>query len=278
MNCSRQAGRGGQADCPPRFQRLALLTGVEALQRLAATRVIVFGLGGVGSWCAEALVRSGIGGITLADSDLICVTNINRQVQATGKTIGQRKTEALKTRLAEINGDCIITTYGKVFSRDTESDFCVEAHDFVIDAIDSLGPKLDLIELCGRLGKTLFSSMGMAQKLNPFLLRSADIWDTKGCPLARLVRGGLRKRGFTGHFTSVYSTECLPLRTEISSNCGGGLCLCPARMSGDDGEAPKEWCSSKKVINGSAVTVTAAAGMMLASLVVRGVVGRPPHR
>jgi tRNA A37 threonylcarbamoyladenosine dehydratase len=267
--------KGRQADCPPRLERLALLTGVEALQRLAATRAIVFGLGGVGSWCAEALVRSGIGGIALADSDLICVTNINRQVQATAKTIGQLKTEALKTRLAEINGDCLITTYSKVFSRDTEDDFCVGNYDFVIDAIDSLGPKLDLIELCAKLGKTLFSSMGMAQKLDPSLLRIADIWETRGCPLARLVRHGLRKRGFTGHFTSVYSAEHLPLHTEIDSGCGGGACFCPARTGGDEGCAPKEWCASKKVINGSAVTVTASAGMMLASLVVRAVMNPP---
>jgi tRNA A37 threonylcarbamoyladenosine dehydratase len=264
--------RSPHADCPPRFQRLALITGVEALQRLAATRVIVFGLGGVGSWCAEALVRSGIGGIALVDSDLVCVTNINRQVQATNYTIGELKTEALKTRLAEINSDCLITTHSKVFSRDTEDDFSVENYDFVIDAIDSLGPKLDLIELCGRLGKTLFSSMGMAQKLDPSLLRSADIWDTKGCPLARLVRSGLRKRGFTGRFTCVYSTERLPLHTEVNSSCGGGVCLCPARTCGDDDAAHKEWCASKKVINGSAVMVTAAAGMILASLVIRGTV------
>jgi tRNA A37 threonylcarbamoyladenosine dehydratase len=117
------------------------------------------------------------------------------------------------------------------------------------------------------LRKRLFSSMGMAQKMDPSLLRTADIWDTEGCPLARLVRGGLRKRGFTGHFTVVYSTERLPLHTELSVGCGGAECLCPSR-SGQDGGA-REWCSSKKVINGSAVTVTAAAGMILASLVLR---------
>lgn len=253
--------------CPPRFQRLALITGAGVMQKLAATRVIIFGLGGVGSWCAEALARSGIGGIDLVDSDLVCVTNINRQVQATGRTIGQFKTAALKTRLAEINPECEIMTYDRVFSRVTADSFSVENHDFVIDAIDSLGPKLDLIELCTGLGKQFFSSMGMAQKLDPSLLRTADIWETEGCPLARLVRRGLRERGFTGHFTAVYSTERLPLHKEISVSCGGAECLCPSR-SGADGRA-NEWCSSKKVINGSAVMVTAAAGMILASLVIR---------
>jgi tRNA A37 threonylcarbamoyladenosine dehydratase len=240
------------------------------MQKLAKARVIVFGLGGVGSWCAEALARSGVGGIALVDSDIVCVTNINRQVQATGRTIGQCKTAALKTRLAEINPDCEITEYDKIFSRDTAGGFCLENYDFVIDAIDSLGPKLDLIELCAALRKQLFSSMGMAQKLDPSLLRIADIWETEGCPLARLVRGGLRKRGFTGHFTVVYSRERLPIHTEITVGCGGAGCLCPPRSGegGPDGCA-KEWCASKKVINGSAVTVTAAAGMILASLVVR---------
>jgi tRNA A37 threonylcarbamoyladenosine dehydratase len=260
--------------CPPRFQRLALITGVEAIRKLAATKVIVFGLGGVGSWCAEALVRSGIGCIGLVDSDLICVTNINRQIQATGNTVGQFKTDALKVRLNEINPACGIITHCKVFSRDTADDFSIENYDFVIDAIDSLGPKLDLIELSVRPDKKLFSSMGMAQKLNPALLKTAGIWETHGCPLARLVRSGLRKRGFTGDFTTVYSEERLPLHPEVSTGCGGAVCLCPSRnTSAGSIYNGKEWCSSKKVINGSAVMVTAAAGMILASLVIRDIAG-----
>jgi tRNA A37 threonylcarbamoyladenosine dehydratase len=268
--------------CPPRFQRLALITGAEVIRRLAATRVIVLGLGGVGSWCAEALVRSGIGCTGLVDSDLVCVTNINRQIQATGSTIGQFKTDALKARLSEINPACDIITHDKVFSRDTADDFSIESYDFVIDAIDSLGPKLDLIELSVSLGKKLFSSMGMAQKLNPALLKTAGIWETEGCPLARLVRSGLRKRGFTGDFTTVYSAERLPLHTEINTGCGSAECLCPSRNHAgginaaginSGGNTGKEWCSSKKVINGSSVMVTAAAGMILASLVIRDIAG-----
>jgi tRNA A37 threonylcarbamoyladenosine dehydratase len=249
---------------PPRFQRLALITGADVIRKLAKTRVIIFGLGGVGSWCAEALARSGVGNMAIVDSDIVCVTNINRQAQAFDETIGQFKTRALKNRLAGINPECEIIEYSNVFSCETADKFNIENYDFVIDAIDSLVPKLDLIELCGNLQKKLFSSMGMAQKLDPALLRTADIWETEGCPLARLVRSGLRKRGFTGHFTTVYSTERLPLHTEIDVGCGGGECLCPLRDTG-----AKEWCASKKVINGSSVTVTAAAGMILASLVVR---------
>jgi tRNA A37 threonylcarbamoyladenosine dehydratase len=115
--------------------------------------------------------------------------------------------------------------------------------------------------------------MGMAQKLDPTRLRTADIWETRGCPLARLVRAGLRKRAFTGHFTAVYSDERLPLCGTVTAACGSARCLCPARDRGEAG-APVEWCSSKKVINGSSVTVTAAAGMVLASLVIRDVYAR----
>jgi tRNA A37 threonylcarbamoyladenosine dehydratase len=250
----------------PAFQRLALLTGEDGLQRLSGTKVIVFGLGGVGSWCAEALVRSGIGSVSLVDSDTVCVTNINRQAQATQKTIGQFKADALKNRLCEINPACAIKVFNKVFSKESADDFDIADYDFVIDAIDSLENKLTLIESCGALNVICFSSMGMALKLDPSQIRIADIWETSGCALARLVRAGLRKRGRTGPLTVVYSRERLPLQTAIPVSCGGARCLCPKNST--DGER-KEWCSSKKVINGNAVTVTATAGMMLASLVIR---------
>jgi tRNA A37 threonylcarbamoyladenosine dehydratase len=257
----------------PIFQRLSLLTGTEALEALANTRVSVFGVGGVGSWCAEALARSGVGHIGIVDSDTVCVTNINRQVQATSLTVGQFKTEVLKTRLLEINPRCEVRAFGKVFSRENAGEFAIEEADYVIDAIDSLTHKLDLIEYCCDARVTLFSSMGMAQKLDPTRLKAVDIWKTEGCPLARLVRTGLRKRGFTGHFTAVYSSERLPFPPGVQAACGSAQCLCPSRKNcGPD--SPVEWCSSKKVINGSAVTVTAVAGMILASLVLRDVYAR----
>jgi tRNA A37 threonylcarbamoyladenosine dehydratase len=266
------------------------------MEALSRTRVIVFGIGGVGGWCAEALARSGLGQLDIVDSDTVCVTNINRQIQATSETVGLFKTGVLKKRLLEINPQCRVRDFGRVFSRDTAAGFDIPRADYVIDAIDSLTNKLDLIELASETGAALYSSMGMAQKLDPTKLKTADIWETQGCPLARLVRQGLRKRGFAGHFTAVYSDEQLPLREEISVACGKGHCLCPARQfcadgagegnagaggaetadTGgiDAGNQPVEWCSSKKVINGSAVTVTAAAGFILASLVVRSVCAR----
>ncbi|MDR2134747.1 MAG: epoxyqueuosine reductase QueH [Treponema sp.] len=245
----------------PLFQRLSLLTGAEVLEKLAAARVMIFGLGGVGSWCAEALVRSGVGKIDIVDSDAVCVTNVNRQVQATGRTVGLSKAAALKERLLEINPDCEVTARDTVFSRENAAGFNIEGAAYVIDAIDSLTHKLDLIETARAAGVTLFSSMGMAQKMDPTRLKTADIWETQGCPLARLVRQGLRKRGFTGGFTVVYSAEQVPLHREIEVSCGSGRCLCPGKGV--------EWCGGRKVINGSAVTVTAGAGMILASLVLR---------
>ncbi|MDR2633079.1 MAG: tRNA threonylcarbamoyladenosine dehydratase [Treponema sp.] len=260
----------------PRFQRLALLTGAAALEALAHTKVMVVGLGGVGSWCAEALARSGIGHLSIVDSDRVCITNINRQVQATSATLGRSKVEALTRRLLEINPDCTVEAFDQVFSRASFERFAVESADYVIDAIDSLTHKLDLIEGVTRRGIPLYASMGMAQKLDPTQLRTADIWETQGCPLAKLVRSGLRKRGFQGHVTVVYSPERLPLHRELPRSCGSAHCLCPRPACAEAAAAQPsvEWCSSKKVINGSAVPVTAAAGMILASLVIRDIYDR----
>lgn len=193
----------------PRFQRLALITGPDTFNVLTQQSVIIFGVGGVGSWCAEALVRSGIRALTIVDSDSVCVTNINRQVQATSATIGQPKVAALKDRLAEINPACRIDAAESVFSHETADRFNLGEFDYVIDAIDSVSSKLDLIEKATSIGTTFYSCMGMAQKLDPTCIKTVDIWETSGCSLARLVRSGLKKRGFTGHFTTVYSLSLI---------------------------------------------------------------------
>jgi tRNA A37 threonylcarbamoyladenosine dehydratase len=252
----------------PLFQRLTMLTGPGAAAALERSRVIVFGLGGVGSWCAEALARSGVGNISLADSDTVCASNINRQVQALNSTLGSWKTEALALRLTDINPSCGVKVFPMIFSRQTAERFDIQEADYVIDAIDTLSCKLDLIETALAAGRRLFSCMGMAKKLDPTLIRTADIWKTTGCPLARLVRQGLRKRNISGHFTAVYSPERLP-RREIALQEA-----VPAARGADADDAPAGWDSGKKVINGSAVTVTAAAGMILASLVLRDVCAR----
>ncbi|MCL2602713.1 MAG: tRNA threonylcarbamoyladenosine dehydratase, partial [Treponema sp.] len=223
------------------------------------------------SWCAEALVRSGVGRITLVDSDTVCPSNINRQLQASSSSIGRLKTAALEERLKDINPSCGIMTYAEIFSRKTAARFDISGANYVIDAIDSLAHKLDLIEISVTSGTRFFSSMGMAQKLDPTLIKTADIWKTSGCPLARLVRQGLRKRGFTKPFTAVYSPERIPRRNSLQ--------MLPPLAAGNDkangsADAPaphSTWDAGKKVINGTAVTVTATAGMVLASLVIKDI-------
>jgi tRNA A37 threonylcarbamoyladenosine dehydratase len=232
------------------FDRLALVTGNETLEKLNKTSVLVFGLGGVGSWAAEALVRNGIGKIGIIDHDTVCISNINRQIQATTLTIGEPKVKVLKKRLLEINPDCKITAWNEIFCRENAGKFDIENTCYVIDAIDTLNHKIDLIEIVSGVKNkgapvTLFSSMGMAQKMDPFQIKTASIWKTNGCPLARHVRQQLRKRGFTSDFTVVYSSEQLP------------RVIPPI-----PGEKP---------INGSIVTVTAPAGIFLASLVLQDI-------
>ena len=248
----------------PSFQRLAMITGVDVLEKLERTKVLVFGVGGVGSWCAEALVRSGIGKIGIVDFDTVCESNINRQLQATSRTLGCVKVGVLKERLLEINPQCEITAWEKLFSKDNANEFGIEKADYVIDAIDSLTHKMDLIETCHAIGVRFFSSMGMARKMDPTRLKAAGIWETKGCPLARVVRQGLRKRGFEGSFTVVYGDESLdniPIGIPDNANA--------TRDSAVGANGPGRF--SKKMANGSIVTVTATAGMILASLILRDV-------
>jgi len=237
------------------FDRLLLLVGEEGIRKLSNTKVLVFGAGGVGSWAAEALVRSGIGKIGIIDNDTVCASNVNRQIEATSLTIGQPKASALKKRLLEINPECEITAWDEIFCREKADVFGIENANYVIDAIDSINHKLDLIEIaCGTRAK-LFSSMGMALKIDPSHIKTASIWKTDVCPLARHVRQGLRKRGFDKDFTVVYSdenareTQTQTDEEEITSHTPG-----------------------QKRINGSIVTVTASAGLMLASLVINDVI------
>jgi len=223
-----------------KFQRLELLIGRENLKKLNKTSVLIFGAGGVGSWTAEALVRSGIGKIGIIDHDIICASNINRQMEATSETLGLPKASALKKRLLEINPQCDITSWDELFCLENAGKFKIEECCYVIDAIDSINHKLDLIEKTCGAGVTLFSSMGMALKTDPSKIKTGAIWKTDVCPLARHVRQGLRKRGFSKDFTVVYSTE-----TPVNKK--------------------------PNTANGSMVTVTGTAGLLLASLVINDI-------
>lgn len=192
------------------FQRTELLLGEETMRALSRTRAIVVGTGGVGSWCAEALARTGIGHIALVDSDLVCASNVNRQLMATSATIGEPKVHALARRLREINPAAEISAVEGVYSAGTASTFRLEEYDYVIDAIDSVADKAHLIRNALSIPSiTLYSSMGAARRLDPFRVRATEFWKVRGDGLARALRNRFRKSGeFPARkFTCVWSDE-----------------------------------------------------------------------
>lgn len=191
------------------FERVEQLLGSEALSRLQSVRVIVFGVGGVGGWCAESLVRSGVRRLTLVDFDNVAPSNINRQVMATSLTVGQPKVDVLRKRLMEINPAAEITALQKRYEADTAQDFDLGAYDYVIDAIDSLDSKALLILNTLKSPAMLLSSMGAARKLDPGQVSVAEFWKVQGCPLARALRQKFKKQGELPQrkFRCVYSPE-----------------------------------------------------------------------
>ena len=225
------------------FQRSELLLGHEAMERIRRQRVIILGVGGVGSWCAESLVRSGISQLTLVDSDCVCATNINRQLMATTQTVGQAKVEALRRRLLTINPSAEITAVQEVFTEETSETFHLDTYDYIIDAIDSLKDKALLILMASHTKARFFSSMGAALKLDPTHIRVAEFWKVQGDPLARALRNRFKRdRHFPSKkFRCVYSDE-QPQPRHHDAPCG------------------------------SIVHVTASFGFMLAGLVIQDAV------
>ena len=244
------------------------------MDRIAQKRVIIFGVGGVGSWCAESLVRSGIRQLTIVDSDRVCITNINRQLMATTKTVGHVKVEALKERLLTINPQAEITALQKIFTQETSASFDIDSYDYIIDAIDSLKDKALLILMACQSKARLFSSMGAALKMDPTRIRVTEFWKVKGDPLARALRKKFKSQGQfpKRKFQCVYSDELLTNRGH-NATCGTEQCMCPkAKMGpGDSSLLNHEWCSSKAQINGTMAHVTAIFGFMLAGLVLQDV-------
>ena len=237
------------------FRRSELLLGNEVMERIAQKRVIIFGVGGVGSWCAESLVRSGIRQLTIVDSDRVCITNINRQLMATTKTVGQVKVEALKERLLSINPQAEITALQQIFSEETAESFELDSYDYIIDAIDSLKDKAALILLACKTNAKLFSSMGAALKLDPTRIKVTEFWKVQGDPLARAIRKKIKHYGQFPEkkFQVVYSDELL-------ENKG-----CPP----DTDETPSLF--NKPQTNGSLAHITAIFGFTLAGLVIQDI-------
>ncbi len=253
------------------FRRTELLLGNNAMDKIYNTHVIIFGVGGVGSWCAESLVRSGISRLTIVDSDRVCVTNINRQLLATIKTVGQVKVEALKERLLEINPKAKITAIQKIYNSETSESFGLDEYDFIIDAIDSLDSKVHLIRTATKTKATFISSMGAALKMDPTKIRIAEFWKVKGCPLGAALRKRIKKGEQPAKkFMAVYSEEVLP-NLGMEDSCGTEKCLCPKSKNGpgDPGLVNHEWCSSKAQINGTMAHITAIFGFTISGLVLK---------
>lgn len=240
------------------FSRSERLLGNAGMERLRSVRAIVFGVGGVGSWVAEGLVRTGVVHLTIVDSDVVAVSNINRQLPATTLTVGMPKVEALKQHLLEVNPKAQITALNAIYCADNAASFSLEAYDYIIDCIDSLEHKVSLILHATSLPAQFYSSMGAALKMDPTRISVAEFWKVKGCPLAAALRRRFKKKGTfpKKKFKCVYSEELLENRTSEAEVAGG------------------MWDAQKAQINGSLMHITAIYGLTLAGLIIQDIANK----
>ena len=249
------------------FSRTQLLYGAEAMEKLASSRVAVFGIGGVGGYVVEALVRSGVGALDLIYDDKVCLTNINRQIFATRKTVGKYKVDVAEERIHDINPDCEVRTYKTFFLPDTQDQFDFRDYDYVVDAIDTVTGKLAIIEKANKEGTPVISSMGAGNKVNASMFEVADIYKTSICPLAKVMRRECKKRGIKS-LKVVYSKEqpTRPLE-DMSISCRQH-CICPP------GAARK--CTERRDIPGSTAFVPSVAGLIIAGEVINDLTKKVP--
>ncbi|MGN0142936.1 MAG: ThiF family adenylyltransferase [Roseburia sp.] len=242
------------------FSRTELLVGKENMDRLKHARVAVFGIGGVGGYVVEALARSGVGTLDLIDDDKVCLTNINRQIIATRSTVGKYKTDVAKERVLDINPDAVVNTHRTFYMPDTADQFDFTRYDYVVDAIDTVTGKLDLVERAVRAGVPVISSMGAGNKMDPTAFEVADIYETSVCPLARVMRRELKKRGIK-KLKVVYSKEKpIEPKEDMAVSCRTN-CICPP------GTVRK--CTARRQIPGSNAFVPSVAGLILAGEVIK---------
>ncbi len=249
------------------FSRTELLIGREAMGKLAHSTVAVFGIGGVGTYAAEGLARSGIGRLVLVDDDLICLTNINRQIHATRKTVGKPKVEVMKDRILEINPRIQVTARQTFYTPEKADELVTADYDYIIDAIDTVTAKIDLIVNAKKLNIPIISCMGAGNKLDPTRFEIADIYATSVCPLAKVMRRELRKRGIAD-LKVVYSREEPIIPEENGESSCRTNCICPREAS--------RTCTIRRSIPGSIAFVPSVAGMILASEVVKDLIKIKP--
>lgn len=246
------------------FSRTELLLGKEAMEKLSNSRIAVFGIGGVGSFTVEALVRSGIGHIDLIDDDKVCLTNLNRQLIATRKTVGRPKVEVMKERILEINPKAQVVTHQCFFTKETADQFDFSLYDYVVDAIDTVSGKIEIIVRCKEKNVPVISCMGAGNKLDPTRFEVADIYKTSICPLAKVMRKELKARGIES-LKVVYSKEPAmkpveDMRLSCKSNC-----ICPP--------GTERKCTARRQIPGSVAFVPSVAGLIIAGEVIKDLAG-----
>ena len=234
------------------FSRTELLLGAEAMEKLKNARVAVFGVGGVGGYAVEALVRSGVGAFDLIDNDRVCLTNINRQIVATHSTVGQYKVDVAKVRAEDINPQCTVRVYKIFYTPETAGEFDFTQYDYIIDAIDTVTGKIELVVQAQSAGTPIISSMGAGNKLDPTAFEVADIYKTSICPLARVMRRELKKRGVK-KLKVVYSKE-EALTPILTDDCN-------------------EENSARRQIPGSTAFVPSVAGLIIGGEVVKDIIG-----
>mgnify|MGYP000965257236 FL=1 len=242
------------------FSRTQLLIGEAAINKLQKSRVAVFGIGGVGGYVCEALVRSGVGAFDLVDDDKVCLTNLNRQIIATRKTVGKYKADVMKERMLDINPDVDVRIHRCFFLPENADDFPFDEYDYVVDAVDTVTAKIELILRAKAHNVPIISAMGAGNKLDPGRFKIADIYQTSVCPLARVVRRELKKR-HVKNLKVVYSDE-QPIRPleDMSISCRTG-CICPP--------GAQHKCTERRDIPGSTAFVPAVAGLMIAGEIVK---------
>ena len=245
------------------FSRTQLLFGKEAMERLYNARVAVFGVGGVGGYTVEALARSGIGTLDLIDDDKVCLTNLNRQILATRKTVGKYKVDVAEERIHDINPDAVVRTYKTFYTPETADQFDFKHYDYIVDAIDTVTGKIALVMNAKACGTPIISSMGAGNKVNADMLEVADIYDSSVCPLARVMRYEMRKRKVDS-LKVVYSKEkpITPLE-DMSISCRKH-CICPPGT---------RKCTVRRDIPGSSAFVPSAAGLMIAGEIIKDIIG-----
>ena len=246
------------------FERTELLLGKDAIQKLKNAHVAVFGVGGVGGYACEALVRSGIGAFDLIDDDKVCLTNLNRQIIATRKTVGKYKTEVMKERMLEINPNVDVRIHNCFFLPENADEFPFDEYDYIIDAVDTVTAKISIIMKANELGIPVISSMGAGNKLDPTAFRVADIYKTRVCPLAKVMRRELKKRGVK-KLKVVYSEE-QPTRPieDMSISCRTN-CICPP--------GAEHKCTERRDIPGSVAFVPSVVGLIIAGEVIKDIAG-----